>query len=181
MSATFAQGDRGVSNGGMFEAVNYALRKSRDGVIVSFVIHPLDVSAALTALPIGARVAIRWAELTAEEPASGGQPVPPSTGCGAEPGRTAPPSRKLWPPFPERPLSQQAYLRCQDIKFWRWLNESGCKCESAEDAAKWVRSVCLVTSRATLDVNAAAAKEWRRIERDYSTWLTELEHGALVR
>lgn len=49
--------------GGNFEAINYALRKSKDGVIVSFVVHPNDVDAALTALPIGARIVIGWEEV----------------------------------------------------------------------------------------------------------------------
>ena len=53
---------------GNFEAKNYALRKSKDGVIVSFVVHPNDVEAAMTALPIGARVMIGWAEIEDKEP-----------------------------------------------------------------------------------------------------------------
>ncbi len=50
-------------SGGNFEAKNYALRKSKDGVIVSFVVHPNDVDPALTSLPIGALVVIGWEEV----------------------------------------------------------------------------------------------------------------------
>lgn len=54
---------------GKFEALKYALRQSKDGVIVSFVVHPNDVTDGLLALPIGTRMMVGWAEYK-DEPKS---------------------------------------------------------------------------------------------------------------
>jgi hypothetical protein len=46
------------------EAIFYALRKTKEGIIVSFVLHPNDLSDGLTRSPIGTRVMLAVAELT---------------------------------------------------------------------------------------------------------------------
>lgn len=38
-----------------FEGVKYAFRQSKDGVIISFVVHPNEVPAELSTSAIGAR------------------------------------------------------------------------------------------------------------------------------
>lgn len=45
------------------EAKLYAFRKSRDGTIVSFVLHPDEVPAMLNGLPIGARLCLAMVEI----------------------------------------------------------------------------------------------------------------------
>ncbi len=45
------------------EALYYAMRKSKDGIIVSFVIQPADFSLDLAIAPIGTRVLLATAEL----------------------------------------------------------------------------------------------------------------------
>lgn len=51
------------------EAVFYALRKTRDGIVVSFVLHPNELSDGLTRSPIGTRVLLAVAEVS-DEPAA---------------------------------------------------------------------------------------------------------------
>src|SRR5262245_40660032 len=113
-----------------FEALNYALRKSKDGIIVSFVVHPNDVSAELTALPIGARLKIAWTLADDEKPkvqadisASVSEPLPSKD------------RRK----FHDLPLSQQCAMRCTEERFLKFLGDGY---ETSEDAVgalkKWL-------------------------------------------
>lgn len=49
------------------EAVFYAMRKTRDGTVVSFVLHPNELSEKLLAAPIGTRLLIAVAEISEDE------------------------------------------------------------------------------------------------------------------
>ena len=49
------------------EAKLYAFRKSRDGTIISFVLHPQEVPAGINSADIGARFMLAMVELADEE------------------------------------------------------------------------------------------------------------------
>lgn len=80
-------------------------------------------------------------------------------------------------PVKEQPkggaLAKLAGQWCNDHTFWEWLEEEvGRKVASAEDAAGLVRHICMVSSRAELDNDAAAADLFHRlIRRPYADWL----------
>lgn len=93
--------------------------------------------------------------------------------AGSSPAGCAKPRR----PFHELPLSQQCAIRCSDKQFQKYIGV-----ESDEEAAEVVRDVWLhVESRSVLDANSVAAGRWSRLEAQFKRWLTEQEHGALVR
>jgi hypothetical protein len=74
-------------------------------------------------------------------------------------------------PFPDLPYPQQAALRCQDMSFRDWLREfyePGIR--SADDAAKFVREHCGVTSRADIRPGTNAADSWERLNTRYTLW-----------
>lgn len=50
------------------EAKYYSMRKTKDGIVVGFVIHPNDFSAELALAPIGTRVLLAIAEISDEQP-----------------------------------------------------------------------------------------------------------------
>jgi uncharacterized OB-fold protein len=50
-----------------FEAKLYAFRKTKEGTVVSFVVHPNDMTDKLAILDIGARVVIAAVELADDE------------------------------------------------------------------------------------------------------------------
>lgn len=54
------------------EAKYYAMRKSKDGIIISFVIHPADFSNDLALAPIGTRMLLAIAEIKDEADTANG-------------------------------------------------------------------------------------------------------------
>jgi hypothetical protein len=154
-----------------FEAIKYALRQSKDGVVVSFVVHPSDVSPALMALAVGARVQVEWAEIGDDE-----KPVvkPPQAAV------TEKPKRK----FHEMSLAQQCATRCKDIRFHEYLQERWPFVWEHENGnvAKIVREELHVESRSELGKgNHDADNLWRELEADYQQWQTDRFYAESVR
>lgn len=52
-----------------FEAKVYSFRKTKDGTVIGFVVHPNDVTDRLACLDIGARVVIAAVEIADDETA----------------------------------------------------------------------------------------------------------------
>ena len=50
-----------------FEAKRYAFRQSKDGIIVSFVVHPNDLTPELASAPLGTRYVVALAEIGDDE------------------------------------------------------------------------------------------------------------------
>lgn len=127
-----------------FEARKYALRQAKDGVIVSFVLHPSDVVAELLSAPIGEHYVVALApyEKAAEE-AEQQQPEAPV-------------------PEPEKPvhtaskLSTDAFWMCRRRDFQEWLGVTG---EAEADAR--VKDILVIQSKTQLDQDEGAAIHWR--------------------
>jgi phage recombination protein Bet len=68
---------------------------------------------------------------------------------------------------------KQAGVLCNEESFQKFLTEKVVPCDSADGAAKIVRGLCNVTSRAELATNAAAASKWREIVENYRAWQHE--------
>lgn len=70
------------------------------------------------------------------------------------------------------PLARRAGIFCGEPAFQRWVadqteNEQG----GPEAAAHYIRQRCGVTSRAQLDHDEDAAREFRNIKIEYENWL----------
>ena len=84
--------------------------------------------------------------------------------------------------FHEMPLSQQAALRCDDMRFQdfladtqpeRWgleVPEAGVGFDFSVAAANIVRLICRVGSRAEFDTNPAPAAIWKSFNAEYESW-----------
>jgi hypothetical protein len=70
---------------------------------------------------------------------------------------------------------KQAGVLCSDESFWKFLTEKDFPCVSASDAARIVRALCNVNSRAEMATNTAAATKWREIVENYRAWQREPE------
>lgn len=78
--------------------------------------------------------------------------------------------RKKWS---ELPCSQQAAIRCGEKAFWTFLEETDAvKINDADEAAKYVRWNCEVSSRSDLDKDELARERWAEMEKDYQVWLS---------
>lgn len=67
--------------------------------------------------------------------------------------------------FTELPLAQQAALRCAEPLFQKFM-----RAETQDEAARALRSVCRVESRAELDAAPEAAAAWRRVDAEFQAW-----------
>lgn len=135
------------------EAKLHALRKTQDGIVVSFVLHPQEVPDALNLAPLGTRYMLAFSEIGDDE-----EPKP-----GA-------PAKQRWD---ELPLSQRAALLCNNKEFQFWLESTGRRNYDDEShysfqAAEWVRKYCDVLSRGDIKPGTKAAALYLQIENDYN-------------
>lgn len=124
-----------------FEAKKHAYRQTQDGIVVSFVVHPNDMSADLAIAPLGTHYVVALApyeEKAAEEAEQHPAPEPEKV------------------PHEPSKLSVQAFWMCRRRDFQEWLGVSG---EDAADAR--VKSVIRIMSKTALDHNRDAAERWR--------------------
>lgn len=170
---------------GKFEALKVAMRQTKDGVVISFVVQPEDFESALAMVPIGARVMVAWAEIDTDETKKGGEAhtVPdPNTGhdktqpqaepvalSGARPKR----------PFSSLSLPEQAGIRCSDAAFCEFMVDT--RGILNEDVPAHVRGYCGVNSRAELATNESAAKDWRNLNAEFEAWQTTQKYAAIRR
>ena len=66
-------------------------------------------------------------------------------------------------------------MLCNEESFQKFLTEKVVPCDSADGAAKIVRGLCNVTSRAEMATNTAAATKWRDVVAGYRAWQREPE------
>lgn len=169
-----------------FEAKLYALRRSKDGVIVSYVVHPNDVASGLLTADIGTRFMVAVAEIGDDQEVYGG--VAESHDA-ATSGTSAVPAPAITiaavkerRKFDNLPLSTQAALRCEDKRFQDFLRvRSGVDPTTEGAAAAYVRLHCGVGSRAELDRDQDAGGKWIALDRKFQSHLTDLAHGESVR
>lgn len=165
-----------MSDRAAFEAIKYALRQSKDGVVVSFVIHPNDVEPELMALPIGARVMVGWEEISdTEKPVASDPTTNTRDAVTALPAPEPPQVHKPKRHFGELLPSAQCAIRCTDHQFWKWIEHQVGGIVHVDEyvAADWVRGLCRIKSRSELNANAGARQIWENIEKDFKAWLLE--------
>ena len=122
-----------------FEAKKYALRQAKDGVIVSFVVHPSDVVAELLSAPIGEHYVVALAPYEKAAEQAEQQPAP-------EPEKV---------PHAPSKLSNDAFWMCRRRDFQEWL---GALDEVVAD--RRVKSILGIASKTELDRDLSAAKRW---------------------
>lgn len=161
-----------------FEAKKYALRQAKDGVIVSFVVHPADVNPDLLSAPIGEHYVVALAPYTEEEhrpPSSTGLEHGasiPAVGGSNPPADTTPAKERK--PFHTLPRSQQAAILIQDERFRRWWDGGNDPLPDAVDAA--IKAHLGIISKRNLDQPGPTAFAWDelvaryRFDTDQPTW-----------
>ena len=164
-----------------FEAKLHGFRRTQDGVVISYVIHPNDVRAELATAALGTRYMIGFAELgETDEPVPVAQPIEHSVPDRKAAGSIPAGATKERKPFHTLPLSQQAAMRCQDTDF-QWFMCTKVRVEEADDIAVHVRKLCGVASRSDLIKNTPAGDKWETLEREYQSWLTTKNYAESVR
>lgn len=80
---------------------------------------------------------------------------------------------ELEPPHKPKSLAQIAGIICNEPAFWTYI-----KVKDADEAARYVRGHCGVSSRAALDSNEDAALAFRTLRTDYDLWLKGIDGAA---
>lgn len=128
-----------------FEAVKVALRQSKDGIVVSLVIHPNDVPTPLLSDSIGSRYMIGMVRIGDDE-----QIVEPD---GVREGK--------------RMVTSCAAL-CRDSDFQRWMMDNGFSDEQTEDTTvRAVKRILKIESRAELKNDISAQNRWAIVRRHF--------------
>lgn len=171
------------------EAKFYALRKSKDGIIVSFVLHPNEVPDGLMLAEIGTRYMLALVEIGDDEQpvrkdGEANQQETTETANRADrsrqPDKTPPASDTDHPAraksWHDMSPAQQAGMLCAYPAFINFLRaEYNSSIISKADAAVHVRSLCGVDSRADIDKSSAAQMRWRNLVSQYRAWMKEPE------
>src|SRR5690242_12318383 len=113
-----------------FEAKLHAFRRTQDGVVVSYVVHPNDVSTELATAALGTRYMVAVAEIGDDGKPKSSAPMlrteaerAPEDGNQSAASSGA--SQKERKPFASLPLSQQAAIRCTDEQFQNFTRRKG--------------------------------------------------------
>ena len=139
---------------GSFEAKKIAFRQSKDGIVISFLIHPNDLSPDLAAAPLGIRMMVGYAEIvdeqSAQEPPTRSSAAKASYDAKSEQGKAA----------------QRAAILCKDEAFWRFISANGAdrKIENEAMAAEWMRGYLGVESRSDIAKNDDAFRAFLGVE-----------------
>lgn len=164
-----------------FEAKKHAYRQTQDGVVISFVVHPNDLNAALAVAPLGTRYMVAVAQIGDD-----GMPVetpeasvvePASTqdaagGAVASPRLSAPASGARGGWYGLLP-SARASILCKDPDFRAWAEGTfKTVLENEGEADTWLKDKIDTHSKACLNPDnkphhAAALRKFGVIERQY--------------
>ena len=128
-----------------FEAVKSVLRQSKDGIVLSLVIHPSDVPTPLLSDPIGSRYMVGMVRMGDNE-----EIIEPES---VREGKR---------------MVTSAGALCRDSDFQKWMVDNGFSGEQTEEAAATsVKRLLKVKSRAELKENVGAQQRWLVIRQHF--------------
>lgn len=163
-----------MSNGTItVEAKKYAMRQSKDGVILSLVIHPNDATSELLSAPIGQLWIVALAPYieSPSDESEGKAPVVDKHGRSLE-GSERPATGAAKDRYRERPSAEQAVTRavllCKDPAFQSWAADQFCRAVSETDASDSIRAACCEGgSRSLIAVEPKFLQRFLALEHEY--------------
>ena len=131
---------RGEDIAESFEAKKYAYRQTKDGMVLSFVLHPDDVPKEIATAPIGQRYMVACAQIDDHE-----NPIRPRATTDAE--KALARANLI--------CRDETYIQWVRMNFYQWhvVDE---KLEDEEYAAEVIRFICGIGSRSELKTNPEA-------------------------
>ena len=191
--------------GNAFEGKLHSYRRTQEGAVVAFVIHPHDVTAELAMAPLGTRFMIGFSEIGDDEtpmaPHAARVASEDSVSVTEPPRETAKltidniPDRnrqaimgtgpyapvKPRTPFAELPPSQQAGICCKDEAFRAFLSHREGRVFCLAETADFIRGFCRITSRAQLDTQGDARTLWYLLYDEFAAWKLTRQYAESVR
>ena len=131
---------RGEDIAESFEAKKYAYRQTKEGMVLSFVLHPDDVPKEMATAPIGQRYMVACAQIDDHE-----NPIRPRATTDAE--KALARANLI--------CRDETYIQWVRMNFYQWhvVDET---LEDEEYAAEVIRFICGIDSRSELKTNPEA-------------------------
>ncbi len=157
---------------GHFEAVKYAYRQSKEGFVLSFIVHPSDMPDDMATAPIGSMFVIGYAaaKKVPEPNLAGGSSDLTHSGSGVV-SSSSRDDRPLAKPI--RTPSQRAAYLCTKSRFWSFLNsirKGGLYINSEAKADAALKAHLGLTSKTELDKSDLAAEGFEEFESEFKAW-----------
>lgn len=126
-----------------FEGIKVAMHQTKDGIKVTLVIHPNDIPAELLTDPVGSRYRVVMVLLDDEDK----------------------PNNRL----PSNSAVMAAGRLAKDPRFQQWVVDEGVTLvASEEEAAKAIRTACMVRSRSEFATDHNALARFNNLRLKYS-------------
>lgn len=145
---------------GSFEAKKHSYRQTQDGIVISFVVHPDDVSSELALAPLGTIYMIGFAKV--------GDDSKPE-------GETDPEKKRRQ--FDSLQPSAQAAILCNDPEFLQFLMPME-MFNSDLDPAERIRRICEVKSRSEFNTDPKARNRWDVLRSQFEQFKTDRRYEA---
>ena len=160
------------SNAVPCELILYAYRKNKDGIVVSFVVHPDQMPAELAVAPIGSR----WVGALVQV---GDDELPVQKEARAEPRQVPKPDGAKRMDWRDMQPAAQASIRAEDPIFCAFLKEEWPDFwREHEDANECIRGICMVTSKRELGIDQRKRVLWHQLDSQFQAWQTKERVGA---
>jgi hypothetical protein len=172
-----------------FEAVKVSLRQNREGVMVSFVVHPDDIQPFLLTDPVGTRyqlVAVRLGDGVeiAQEGAAKALERTPGRTTGSGRGKGTPGEKSPGNPLEvaQQNVVASAGILCRDKRFQDWVGYRRLVAKSGStpvtvwpqasevEAVEWLLEQCGVKSRVALKTNEVARANFFGVRKSFDAW-----------
>lgn len=163
-------------------AKKIAYRQSKDGMVISFVLHPQEVPDKLATDPIGTSYMLALVEIDDATGQPKGDTKPAHQGMASPVDNDASPKapRSQVPQAEsgarKSPAQVAGYL-CTLPSFWKFLREHHMlpAVRTEESAAKAIRLMCGVQHRSEIRDGEASGNAWRQIRADFTAWEKAVE------
>jgi hypothetical protein len=178
---------------GNFEAKKWGYRQTQEGIVISFLCHPNDVSPEIACAPLGTHYMVAFAKIgddgqpeiitpkpkerdrTEERKQNAAQleEIRRATASQAEETKR---HKRAWDQLMP---TEQAGIRCQEPEFVEFLaNKLHFLAAAYDDAADFVRTYCEVDSRSELNTNSKAGAKWKALDAQFLEWQTTARYEA---
>jgi hypothetical protein len=139
----------------------HALRRSKEGVVVSLVLHPQSVPEQILTAELGTRFMLAWVQIGDDE-----QPVEPAK-VTQFPDR----SRQAREHYQQSDAMEQARTRAallaKDERFRRWAFPFQGDAKTERDVAAFIREQCGIESRRQIATDEQAYRKFIALEIEY--------------
>lgn len=159
------------------EAIKTSYRQTKDGMVISFAIHPNDLPPELALAPVGTRVLLAVAEIVDGAPEPVLETPPPSVAKSPDPVKSAKAKETFRSLSPWQKDVTRAALLCNDADFRRFLRLQHGNAQDQDTpavAAETIRAALGISSRSEIGTDARANAEWNKLVTEYMVWSGQL-------